>query len=270
MPTAGQLILLCVAIVLLSAAMVISLLRARREHRFSRLLSKICVYCGLTAALAVLVWHAVGRSNWVPLDDNFESLIWLALLLGVFLQYVQRRRPLGPLDWFILPIVILLLAGAVVFGAARPHEYLPQAWWWIHRVTAYGGAVAFAIACAVGCMYLIANRRLRRKVAIPGTNLGSLERLEYVTMNAVTMGFALLTLGAVTGIVLMIFEHRATTLPKVVLTAAVWIAYALALHSPMNPSFRGRRSAILSIVGFVLMIGTIVAVQFMPETAQGH
>ena len=53
--------------------------------------------------------------------------------------------------------------------------------------------------------------------------------------------------------------------PKVWLTAAVWVVYGLVLHSPINPSFRGKKAAILSIVGVVLLAGTIVAVQFMPK-----
>ncbi len=261
MPNTGQLILLCVSIAFFAVAGVISLSRLRRDFRYSRIAAKACTYAGLSLGLAVLAWHVVGQRGWVPLDDNFESLVWLALLLAGFVLYVQRTKPLGGLDWFVMPIVILLLVAAIVFGRARPHEYVPQAWWWVHRVTAYGGAVAFAIACAVGCMYLVHNRRLRRKVAIPGPNLGSLERLEHVTMIAVTLGFALLTVGAITGLILMLAEQRDTPLPKLLLTGGVWVAYALVLHSPMNPSFRGRKSAIMSIVGFVLMVGTIVAVQ---------
>jgi len=48
----------------------------------------------------------------------------------------------------------------------------------------------------------------------------------------------------------------------VLLTFAVWLVYAIVLHAPINPSFRGRRAAVLSVVGFVLMVGTILAVQF--------
>jgi hypothetical protein len=32
----------------------------------------------------------------------------------------------------------------------------------------------------------------------------------------------------------------------------------------MNPVFRGRRAAVLSVVGFLLMIGALVAAQFTP------
>ena len=57
--------------------------------------------------------------------------------------------------------------------------------------------------------------------------------------------------------------------PKVLLAFCVWVVYALVLHAPINPSFRGRKAAMLSILGFVLMVGTLIAVQFMP-TGGGH
>ena len=130
------------------------------------------------------------------------------LLLALFVLYTQRIHPLRGLDWFVLPIVILLLAGAAVFGKTQPHEYRDTVWHWVHRVTSYGGAVAFAVAGAVGTMYLVTNRRLRTKRALPGPNLGSLERLEHLTLASVTLGFALLTVGTVTGLFGMVREDR--------------------------------------------------------------
>ena len=144
-----------------------------------------------------------------------------------------------------------------------PREYLPTAWSWVHRIFSYGGAVAFAVAGAVGAMYLVANARLRSKVISAGPALGSLERLERVTLAAVTLGFALLTVGAITGFVWFASEHVSISAWKIGLTACVWIVYALVLHSPINPRFRGKRAAILSIVGCVLMLGLLVTVQLV-------
>jgi len=146
----------------------------------------------------------------------------------------------------------------------------------VHRLTTYTGAVALAVAGAVGAMYLIANRRLRnkRKTGIaPGAQpaLGSLERLEHFTRVSVALGFPLLTLGLLTGLVLALSPHTVNRLgpmwyrsPKVWLAFGAWAAYALVLHAPINPSFRGRRAAMLSVVGFLLMVAVLVVVQFMP------
>lgn len=265
-PTAGQIGLLLLAIALFAAGVALSLWRLRLDEpraESARIAAKACTYWGVAAGVAVLVWHSADRRNWLPLADNFDSLVWLGLLLALFVLYTQRTHPLRGLDWFVMPIAVLLLVLAAVFGRAKPHEYdVRSVWLWTHRVTAYGGAVAFAVAGAVGAMYLIVNRRLRDKSAGPGPNLGSLERLEHLTLAAVTLGFALLTVGAVTGLVRMFAEEKYTSRTKVTLALAVWLVYAVVLHSPINPSFRGRRAAVLSVVGFVLMVGTLFAVQF--------
>ncbi|MEA2733848.1 MAG: hypothetical protein QOE14_299, partial [Humisphaera sp.] len=112
-------------------------------------------------------------------------------------------------------------------------------------------------------MYVLASKKLRHKQAV-GPQYGSLERLEHLTMTSVTLGFALLTIGVITGGITMLAEGSHTSMTKIVLATIVWLVYAVVLHAPMNPSFRGRKVAVLSVVGFVLMLGTIVAVLLMP------
>ena len=268
-PNSGQLVLLLVAAALFAICEAASLSRLWWERNDLRLLARGSLYLGLAVGVAVLVWHARILHSWLPLEDNFESLISLALLLAVFLAYVQGTHPLRGLDWFILPVIIGLLVAAGVFGRNIPHDYRDTVWSWVHRATAYGGAVAFAIAGAVGAMYLLANNRLRTKRLTPNTRFGSLERLEHLTLVWVTLGFALLTIGLITGLARVLQGHNTLgpdwySQPKVLLTFVAWCIYALVLHSPINPSFRGRKTALLSVIGFVLMIGVLVAVQFMP------
>jgi ABC-type uncharacterized transport system permease subunit len=260
-PTPGQLGLLVLSIVLFAASMGLSLARIWRERNALRIAAKSCGYWGVVVGLGVLVWHSIDRRSWIPLEDNFDTLIWLGLLLALFVLYVQRTRPLAGLDWFVMPIVILLLACAAIFGQAKPHEYTQTTWMRVHYITAYGGALAFAVAGAVGAMYLIVSRRLRAKTLAPGPSLGSLERLEHLTFAAVTLGFALFTIGTVTGLVEMVHHDKQTRLAKLLLATSVWVIYAIVLHSPINPSFRGRKTAVLSVIGFLLMVGTIVAVE---------
>ena len=190
----------------------------------------------------VLLWHNTTRGSWLPLGDNFDTLIWLGLLLAIFSFYVQRTKPIGGLDWFTTPIVILLLLAAAIFGRTQPHEYVATTWSWVHRVSAYGGALAFFVAGAVGVMYLIVNHRLRdKKLAMAGPNMGSLEHSSMSRSPLSPWDFALLTIGAITGFVQLVFKHEHTSIAKIVLTSGVWLVYALVLHSPMNPSFRGER-----------------------------
>ena len=268
-PHAGQLALLSAAAGAFAASGGLSLARLWSDRNTLRLSSKVLLYVGIVFGIALLVWHAMARQSWVPLDDNFDAMIWLALLLALFLAYIQATRPLRGIDWFITPVVIGLLIAAAVFGQTKPRDYLGTTWMWVHLTTAFTGEAAFAVAGASGAMYLIVHHRLRSKGSGPGVQLGSLERLEHLTLLAASLGFALLTIGLITGLVRVLSHSNPLgsqwyAQPKVLLTFIAWIVYALVLHSPINPSFRGRRTALLSVLGFVLMIGVLIAVQLMP------
>src|SRR3954454_18753095 len=217
MPSTAQTILVILAIAIFVIGGGVSLSRMWRDRSGSRIAAKACMYSGVCLSLAVLIWRSVARGT-LPLKDICDVLIWLAVILSLFVLYVQRRKPIGGLDWFVIPIVILLLVGAVIVGQTQQREYVHSVWTYVHFITSFGGAAAFAVAGAAGAMYLIANYRLRHKVALAGPNLGSLERLEHLTLTAVTLGFALLTIGAITGFMKMKFEHRPAPLAKVVLS----------------------------------------------------
>jgi ABC-type transport system involved in cytochrome c biogenesis permease subunit len=120
-------------------------------------------------------------------------------------------------------------------------------------------------------MYLIASARLRRKSAAASPPGASLERLENLTDWSVSFGFALLTVGIITGLAKILMKGNGTSLgrhwmtsPKVILAFSVWLVYAVALHTPITPAIRGRKSAMLSIFGFALMVATLITVLYMP------
>jgi ABC-type transport system involved in cytochrome c biogenesis permease subunit len=272
-PNMGQLALLAGAVGLLLLGGAISFARLWKPTNALRLAAKSMAYFAICLALAALVWHCWDRGSWLPLEDNFEVLVTLAVILVGFTLYVQRARPIPGLDWFLMPTAVLMLAWAGLFGKINPGRYQSDELWRLaHRMSTFGGVAAFGVAAGVGTMYLIASARVRRKALVGGPPMGSLERLENLTHWAVSFGFALLTVGIVTGLAKILKNGSNTQLgphwmtsPKVILAFAVWVVYAIALHTPITPAVRGRRSAMLSIVGFVLMIATMLAVLYMPN-----
>jgi ABC-type uncharacterized transport system permease subunit len=270
-PTVSQLALLGGVVFLFLASELLSLFRSRLDRPSLRISAKACGWSGVTAGIVLLVWHASQRGNFIPLDDNFEAFIWLSLLLAASVLYVQRTQPVAGLDWFAMPIAIVLLAAAVYFGRTRPTDYLTTLWSRIHLASAFGGVVALFVAGTTGAVYLVASRRLRNKSLDSGQRVGSLERLEAIIRTWVAIGFALLSVALVTGLIKILEEGGQTRLgphwfesPKVVFTALAWGLYAAVLHTPLGPGLRGRRAAIISLIGLMLMLLTLVAVQMMP------
>ncbi|HEX4054924.1 MAG TPA: cytochrome c biogenesis protein CcsA [Tepidisphaeraceae bacterium] len=272
-PNAGQFALLSGAIGLFVLGGAISVARLWRPTNSLRLAAKSMAYFGICLALGALIWHCWRRGSWLPLEDNFEALVALAIMLAGFTLYVQRARPIPGLDWFLMPIVIVMLLWAGLFGKIKPRATKPDELWNLaHRLSSFTGVAAFGVAAGVGTMYLLASAKLRRKAAISSAPMGSLERLENLTHWALSFGFALLTVGIITGLVKILEKGGNTQLgphwmtsPKVILAFTGWVVYAIALHTPITPAVRGRKSAMLSIVGFALMIATMLAVLCMPN-----
>jgi ABC-type uncharacterized transport system permease subunit len=217
--------------------------------------------------------------HWQPLQDNLSALVTLALLLALFVAYVQARRPIPSLEWLIMPVVVLLLLLAGHFGATQPEAYLTTTYSMVHRIFTYVGMLAFVVAGAVGVLYLLSDKNLRAR-GKPGTHappsplvFGSLERLERLTYSAVTLGFALFTVGLLSGIVWVIQEDtllgdRWYLTPKVLLSLTGWALFAVVLHTPIAPRLRGRRNAMLSIAGLLLTLASLVA--FLVMAAGGR
>ena len=79
-PSTGQLVLLALSVTFFAIGAAISLARLWSSASPLRLSAKIFDYAGLTAAIGVIIWHSIARGHWQPMSDNFDTIIWLAIL----------------------------------------------------------------------------------------------------------------------------------------------------------------------------------------------
>jgi ABC-type transport system involved in cytochrome c biogenesis permease subunit len=131
---------------------------------------------------------------------------------------------------------------------------LQSNWLTFHVFTCFIGYAAFAISFLCGLFYLL---RLK------GMPAG--EKLEEMNYQSVMVGFPMLTAGILTGAV---WAHYAWGTywgwdPKETWSLITWIVYALFLHARFTRGWKGRRLAVLSIVGFLSVIFTYIGVNFV-------
>ena len=133
-----------------------------------------------------------------------------------------------------------------------PHQYLITGWFWLHRVSAFGGALAFAVAGAAGGDVFAGQlpTEVQANGGLPEL-WEALNAWNILTLLSITLGFGLLTIGLITGVVRMLggAEPAGAAVvyikPKVLLTFIAWVVYALVFCiPPINPSFRGPKSRI--------------------------
>jgi ABC-type uncharacterized transport system permease subunit len=271
-----QIILLGIAALVFVAAFAVDLpiLRRRSVPGDAGHTDSTLIWIGGAIVLALLAWRALAvRSLMLPLQDFFDAFCLLAILLIGLIAYFRLRNILEHFTICLLPMIaILLLLGAMMGGLFQRSFHVNGAWGIVHLITVLGGSACFAAGCVGGCVYLLADRQLRRKHEAPTwRGLPALAAMERFLQRCAQIGFPLLTIAIISGVFGAIqnpaaFGNAGQVSPKLILAAAVWIIYALVLHVRFAPVFRGRRAAWLSIVGFVLLLGTFVAVIRMPAT----
>ena len=241
--------------VIATAAFVIHLMVAHETPRRVALITLTLAFVTDTAALALRTGTA-GSITVNSFHDRLSILAWL--IVGLYLL-LQLRYHLVVLGALVTPLAFLLTLSAylVYSGVETLPPQLQNAWLPAHVAPAFLGYAVFTLASCVSLMYLLQERQLKgkRRGGMFLRWLPSLETLDNLNFRFVGWGFALFTLGIVTGSILAKAVWGTFWLwePVQVLSVIAWLLYALLLQM-RSIGWRGRKAARLTIVGFALLI----------------
>ncbi len=212
----------------------------------------------------------------VPLSTLYEALlvlIWALALVYVVLDIEYPEQALGA---FLLPMIVVLVAAAALLGEEQTRE-LPEGmgrfWAMTHAALLTVGAFCVGVSFIAGLMYLVQVRRLKaKKLPRSGWKLPSLETLERVNRRGLVLGFPMLTVGLLIGLVLATAVKPGASMwgslldPKVVSAILTWFVLGAAVLLQREPRLRGRRVAYLTTIAFVLLMFTMVGVEMFLDT----
>lgn len=242
------------------------------QHLMVGLIGLICVG---VFAYRILVVH----SAWQPVQAHVDGLTMIGFLLAFSVLFIQTRPRLFGLSIFILPVLALILLWAVCASlwTYRPFKLdsFEPVVLVFHLATIYLGLLGCGIGAAAGAMYLFVQGRLKAKADLASVNpLASLETLETLIIRAATLGFVLITVAMVSGMVIATQSEEATSLgeawwtsPKVWLAFAAWAIYGLLINVKHASAFRGRRAAWLAIAGLIVVLATYGVVEALDHAA---
>jgi cytochrome c-type biogenesis protein CcsB len=192
------------------------------------------------------------------LHETLSSFGWA--VVGVFLM-LQAKYHLMVLGALVAPLATLCVVIASLLPSP-PVELAPFVrglWRTLHVGTLIVGNAALAIACFAGVLYLIQEKAIKEKR--PGfffRRLPSLKLLDSMGYASLIVGFPMLTFGIITGVVYaqMVRGRFWTWDPKEILAGITWLVFAALLHERLAVGWQGRRAAIMTIVGFVILLLT--------------
>ncbi len=263
----SDLLFLCGALLAYVLATLHYLLNVLHPNRRVAAVGTLLTLVGFVAHTLALVFrvYTVGRPPFATPYETLSFFAWVVILVYVVFELKYQNRIMGA---FVLPVAVL--AGSA--AAALPHriaELVPKlqgAGLWSHVALAVSGNATFALTFCAGLMYLLQERQL--KSHRPGWlyfRLPSLELLDQVAIKSVLVGFPLLTLALLSGAAWA--EHVRGSFLSVrareVWSVMSWLIFAGLLYARVSAGWRGRKAAMLAIIGFCFVLFSFLGVRLM-------
>jgi cytochrome c-type biogenesis protein CcsB len=233
----------------------------------------------VAVALSVAGWGAHVASvvtrgfaaHRVPWGNMYEFSSMVSLVAVTVFLALLTRQPVRFLGAFVMaPVVLYLgLAGTVLYADAGPLVPALNSYWIkIHVVAAITASGAFMVSGVVTVLYLLKDRWERRtSLGVgPGTAaaveferrgglmgwLPAADVLDRLAYRVVAFAFPVWTFAIMAG---AIWAEQAWSRywgwdPKETWSFITWLAYAAYLHARATAGWRGRRAAVLALIGF--------------------
>jgi cytochrome c-type biogenesis protein CcsB len=240
------------------------------------------------AALALLFIDVSGTAKEIqPLIPALQSNWLLFHVLLSFLGYAAFGVSFGAAAAYIVTVtesksektyifwsiiigvfMVVLIAMGIDFinlSTAERAEFIQNHFLKTTFRSPSGSVAAISWITSIAFIYAIWHFGIGLKKVLSGLSLTS-EMLDDITYKSIAIGFPLFTIGGL--IMGAIWANSAwgkywTWDPKETWSLITWFVYALYLHARFVGGWRGKRVAILSIVGFVAVIFTYLGVNLV-------
>ena len=213
---------------------------------------------GLHLAMLLVRGIAAGRPPWGNMYE-FAAAVTAAAVLA-WLVVLYRRPELRRLGAFLLfPVLVLMfLAGTVLYTPTGPVTPALHSYWLAVHVTTMtiaSGILLFAgVASALFLLRTVHDHNPSRLVwtaRLPGADV--LDRVGY---RATAVAFPVFTFATIAG---AIWAEAAWGRywgwdPKETTCFIAWVVYAGYLHARSTAGWRGRRAAVVNVLGLAVMI----------------
>lgn len=198
-----------------------------------------------------------------PLGDNGEILVFASWAITICYLAVGSVFRLSLLGVFTAPLVCFLLSLALIPGMLESnpaHVEEVDGWREAHAafsVLAYG---ALGLAAVASVMYLVMDRQLKGGQFTRGLfrNLPPVRELDLVTKRLLWLGWVVLTLGVISGVVMKTTGDTAAK--HLIAAAGQWLAYLFLLVVAAWRGMPPRRFALVTVALFIfsLLIFTLL------------
>ncbi len=210
-------------------------------------------------------WFVTGQP---PFKTMFQSLVFLVWNISLIYFVLEKTENLYFLGGFVSLFNLFILIFSMVFTDIVKINLPPalQSVWFIPHVVLYFAGYSFLfIGFLMSGLYLLfPERRYLGEAHWSGQLWKDYDIFSY---RAIVYGFMFLTLGLSIG---AIWAKGAwgsfwSWDPKENWALITWFVYLTYLHMRYVRNWKGKRAAILSIIGFAVVVMTYIGVNYLPS-----
>jgi cytochrome c-type biogenesis protein CcsB len=194
----------------------------------------------------------------------------VTVLIYLAMEFAYRNRSAGA---FVMPIVMCAVGfelWLVSNGQASPHLLVPALksyWMNAHILANFVGYGSFAVAAALGGMYLLRHgaESAGRTDAFPLRVLPGLCQIDRLLFRAIAVGFPVFTLAMLLGATWAheVWGRYWSWEPKETWTLIVWGIYAVFLYLRLANGWAGVHMAWWAVLGFGVTLFSFVGVNLL-------
>jgi cytochrome c-type biogenesis protein CcsB len=226
-----------------------------RSDRLGRMGAALLVL-GAGLQLASIVTRGLAAGRW-PLGNMYEFTSAVCLAAVVTWLVVLRRAPaLRVVGLFVLlPVVILLfLAGTVLYARAAPVVPALRSYWLVVHVTTI--TISSGLLVVPGIASLLYLLRRSGRAGTFADRLPSSAVLDRLAYRTTIVAFPLYTFGVIAG---AIWAEAAWGRfwgwdPKETVAFVAWVVYAAYLHARATAGWRSGRAAWINVAGLAVVL----------------
>ncbi len=218
-------------------------------------------------SVSVVALHRDGTAP--PLTDLPVAVSVMAWFGASFSLLLLSRARLAALAVLVGPLAFL----STFYAALRLPEASPVAaaatgaWPHAHVMLASSGLGLLGVAGLAGVLFLAEHRRLKgRRPLAPRVPLPTLEALDRVNAASLALGFPLLTLGVLTGMMWLRTERGSafTGSAHELWCLVAWAVYAVLALARFLGGQGSRQAAASAVGGFALLLFAAIGLRLVP------
>jgi len=209
----------------------------------------------------LLLWIVEFRH--APITSKFEifTVLAFAILFSYFiLELLTDIRGTGTII-LLFALLFQVVSSLFIKGNYEVKEVLRNPLLGVHVTSAMLGYAGFTISAVYGVLFFILYKQMKsQKFGLIFNKLPSLETLEQMSFYSVLIGYVLLTIAIIIGIVWLplAFPDFSLLDPKLIATAVVWIVYGIGILLKLFGRWYGKKVIKFSLIGFVLVIMSLI------------